>query len=174
MPQIGPGKGDGNTEDDDFGLARETGDERDRYKFRTPSLLNVAVTGPYGHTGAYNTLQEVVSHYGQPDNAIRFFDDNDWCADIAVTDGQSCDALYPNARANTRNALQALNNQAPEDSINGINLNGSEVIQLVEFLETLTDPCVLDRECLAPWIPSATGGPDGNQLNAVDQSGNAL
>lgn len=174
FPQIGPGKGDGNTGDDDFGLARETGDTLDRYKFRTPSLLNVAATGPYGHAGAYNTLREVVSHYDQPVNAIRFFNDDNWCTGISITNGQSCDALYPNARANTQNARQALEDQTQDESINGINLNNGEVNQIVEFLEALTDPCVLDRECLTPWIPAATGGPDGNQLNAVDQFGVGL
>ncbi len=28
--------------------------------FRTPSLINVAMTGPYFHTGLYNTLRDVV------------------------------------------------------------------------------------------------------------------
>jgi len=31
--------------------------------FRTPMLLNVAATAPYFHTGALNTLREVVMHY---------------------------------------------------------------------------------------------------------------
>ena len=29
-----------------------------------------------------------------------------------------------------------------------------DVADLVEFLKTLTDPCVKDRGCLAPWIPA--------------------
>ncbi len=33
--------------------------------FRTPTLLNVAMTGPYFHTGMYNTLRDVVVHYNQ-------------------------------------------------------------------------------------------------------------
>ncbi len=33
--------------------------------FRTPSLINVAMTGPYFHTGLYNTLRDVVQHYNQ-------------------------------------------------------------------------------------------------------------
>ena len=42
------------------------------------------------------------------------------------------------------------------------------------FLQTLTDPCVTDRACLAPWIPEASEAPDENQLNAVDANGNLL
>ena len=33
--------------------------------FRTPSLLSIAMTGPYFHTGMYNTLRDVVVHYNQ-------------------------------------------------------------------------------------------------------------
>ena len=45
---------------------------------------------------------------------------------------------------------------------------------LREFLRTLTDPCVLDRACVAPWIPDPSEAPDDNQLNARDGAGNLL
>ncbi|MFT5893856.1 MAG: cytochrome c peroxidase, partial [bacterium] len=67
--QIGEGKGNGNA--DDFGRERETGLLEDRYKFRTPTLLNVAVTGPYGHAGAFDTLEQVVAHYINPGASIN-------------------------------------------------------------------------------------------------------
>jgi len=175
FPQIGPGKGDGVTGDDDFGLERETGVRADRYKFRTPSLLNISVTAPYGHTGAYETLREVVQHYDRPNRALDIFDDNNWCESITDNaNNNNCNTLFPNARANTQRAQAALDDQPQNDSLNGINLNNNEVNAIVAFLETLTDPCVLNRDCLAPWIPDATGGPDGNQLNARDAQGNAL
>ncbi len=47
----------------DHGRERVTGDPADRGKFRTPSLRNVAVTGPYMHDGRFNSLEEVVEHY---------------------------------------------------------------------------------------------------------------
>lgn len=175
FPQIGPGKGDGVTGDDDFGLERETGLRADRYKFRTPSLLNISVTAPYGHTGAYETLREVVRHYDRPNRALDIFDDNNWCESITDNaNNNNCNTLFPNARSNTQSAQNALDDQPQNDSLNGINLNNNEVNAIVAFLETLTDPCVLDRDCLSPWIPDATGGPDGNQLNAHDAQGNAL
>ncbi len=46
MCQIGPGKGDGETTHGDHGRGRETSDPDDFYKFRTPSLRNVAINGP--------------------------------------------------------------------------------------------------------------------------------
>jgi hypothetical protein len=42
------------------------------------------------------------------------------------------------------------------------------------FLQTLTDPCVLDYQCLQPWIPNAAEAPDAHQLNATDPDGNWL
>jgi cytochrome c peroxidase len=175
FPQMGPGKGDGNIGDDDFGLERETGNANDRYKFRTPSLLNASMTAPYGHTGAYQSLRDVVRHYDRPNRAVDFFNDNDWCETITdPTNAQNCNTLFPNARANTQRAQNALDNQPRNESINGVNLNNNEVDQIVEFLETLTDPCIQSRTCLSAWIPAATGGPDGNQLNAVDRLGNSL
>lgn len=38
-------------------------DESTKGQFRTKSLLNVAVTGPYFHNGSKETLEEVVQHY---------------------------------------------------------------------------------------------------------------
>ena len=40
-----------------------TGRGTDKAKFKTPSLRNVAVTGPYMHDGRFATLEEVVGHY---------------------------------------------------------------------------------------------------------------
>jgi len=38
----------------------------DAYRFRTPSLRNVALTAPYGHNGAYPTLEGIVRHHLDP------------------------------------------------------------------------------------------------------------
>ena len=79
MPQIGPGKGD-NALDiyqdgrDDLGLGRETGDPADNYKFRTPSLRQLVVTQPYGHAGAYATLEAVVRHHLDPVTSLENYD----------------------------------------------------------------------------------------------------
>lgn len=45
----------------DKGLESKTGDIEDRYVFRVPSLRNVAVTGPYFHSGTIHDLSEAVS-----------------------------------------------------------------------------------------------------------------
>jgi len=47
----------------DGGRAEASGLSTDRGKFKTPSLRNVAVTGPYMHDGRIATLEAVVAHY---------------------------------------------------------------------------------------------------------------
>lgn len=59
VAQIGPGKKNG----DDLGRAEVTGEEKDLYAFRVPSLRNVGLTAPYMHDGAFKTLGQVVEHY---------------------------------------------------------------------------------------------------------------
>jgi cytochrome c peroxidase len=47
----------------DLGRYRVTGDPDDRWRFRTPSLRNVALTAPYMHDGSLPTLDAVVAFY---------------------------------------------------------------------------------------------------------------
>lgn len=49
----------------DLGRYEVTEDPDDRWKFRTPSLRNVAMTRPYMHDGALASLEEVVAFYNQ-------------------------------------------------------------------------------------------------------------
>ena len=166
-PQIGRGKGDSNATllNDDFGRARETGDDADRYKFRTATLLNVEVTGPWGHAGAYTTLENMVRHMLNPAEAIANYDFGQLSPTIQAADMLS-------------NAQFALN-QLEANRINNVDgvhqdvaYTENDVTDLVAFLKTLTDPCVKDRDCLAPWIPNAGDtNPDGLRLNAIDNTG---
>ncbi len=47
----------------DLGRYEATGKPNDRWKYRTPSLRNVAITAPYMHDGSLETLQEVIEFY---------------------------------------------------------------------------------------------------------------
>jgi cytochrome c peroxidase len=165
-PQIGRGKGDGSTGTSDFGLARETEDRNDRYAFRTPSLLNVSATGPYFHSGAYSDLAEVVRHHLDPQAALASFDPE------SVPEAASDDFAR-----NTQDMIDFL-----QVSGRGIGFfrapyqyDDPQVEDVVAFLRALTDPCVLDRECLSPWIAdSAADDIDGHLLVAVDGNGDPL
>ncbi|MEL7165549.1 MAG: cytochrome c peroxidase [Pseudomonadota bacterium] len=42
----------------------------DAYSFRTPMLRNVTLTAPYGHNGAYTSLEDMVRHHLDPQRAF--------------------------------------------------------------------------------------------------------
>lgn len=168
MPQIGRGKGDGMNGSDDFGRQRETGADDDRYAFRTPTLLNIEVTRPYGHAGAYNTLDSVIRHHLDPESALVNYDYSQLDANIPTRDLISNGEL---AVAQLKRLQQASKSRLPSNA----NLNEAQIESLVSFLFSLTDPCVKDRSCLAKWIPSANSpDPDGLRLNAHDMNDELL
>ncbi len=47
----------------DVGLYEVTQNPHDRWKYRTPSLRNVALTAPYMHNGSMSSLREVIAFY---------------------------------------------------------------------------------------------------------------
>ena len=59
----------------DIGRAGVTYDQNDRYKFRTPPLLGVSKTAPYGHNGSFENLNEIVLFHANP---IPFFSEKGW------------------------------------------------------------------------------------------------
>ena len=176
FPQFGPGKGDGNA--DDFGRERISGDTLDRYRFRTPSLLNIEVTAPYGHAGTYESLDQVLDHYDNARDTVNdFFDDGGACTLEQFEDATNCETLFPFAEQNSIAALNELDDERADGTAEFVNtnLNNGERNDIVAFLRTLTDPCVLDRACLSPWVADpADEGPDGQQLNAIDDTGAPL
>ena len=67
LPQFGPGRPfAGNDGPRDLGRMEVSGDKSDAYRFRTPSLRNVALSAPYGHNGAYDTLRDMIHHMCDP------------------------------------------------------------------------------------------------------------
>ena len=159
VPQVGPGKEDGAYGNDDYGRFRVTGQPVDMYAFRTPTLLNVAATGPYGHDGAYTTLAGIVRHHLDPAAAVATYDA-----------GQLDPSVQTEHLAfNTQRALAKMeeNRLLGLLDIQTIALSDAQVADLVAFLNMLTDPCVDDPACLAPWLPGKSDpDPDGLQLEA--------
>lgn len=179
FPQIGPGKGDDVGGDGDFGREQQTADTAHRYRYRTPTLLNLAATAPYTHTGAHSGLAEAVAHYIVPtDTNSDFFAAGGACGLSQFSGNAGCPNLFPNSEVHTDLALtKALQERTSDPDQTFPDLSFAPLAdgpRIIAFLDTLTDPCVLDRACLAPWIPDASEAPDDNQLNAIDISGNPL
>lgn len=53
------------TKPSDLGLYEITQNPADRWKYRTPTLRNIALTAPYMHDGSLATLKDVVRFYNQ-------------------------------------------------------------------------------------------------------------
>lgn len=70
-----------NTDSNEAGRARVTGDMNDYMSFRVPSLRNVEYTAPYGSFGQFSTLKDVLDYFDDgvldADNLDPIFEDND-------------------------------------------------------------------------------------------------
>jgi len=139
--------------------------------FRAPSLLNVAITGPWGHNGQFATLKRNVEHYRNHGESItRYFANNEMCALEQFTELPDCEVIIsPNGLALSEEILAG-----NEQFSNG--LGDEEIDLVVKFLATLTDPDAanINSNAIQALIPTRDGGPDGNQLDAKNQHENKL
>ena len=181
MPQIGPGKGHGSDTRywrrsgfpdrlEDEGRYRVTFDPVDLFRFRTPSLRNVALTGPWGHAGAYDSLEDVVRHHLDPVGALARYDP--LTAPLGPVDGiiertgigsrLVWRPLNPARRADfdlrdgwVQSTPSLRDRIAAANELPAQTLNDEEVAALLAFLEALTDPASRDLSHLVPdRVPS--------------------
>jgi cytochrome c peroxidase len=148
MPQIGPGRGDGFDGHEDFGREQVTGEPTDRYKFRTPSLRNVVLNGPYGHTGAFNTLRAVVEHHIDTVNSITNYDRNQ----VKLPSRPNLSKLdFIVMDDPARVAGIALYSELPDV----MKYSSRDVDLIIEFLYALTDPSSIEnRDDVPASVPS--------------------
>lgn len=141
-PQIGPGKAARfETHARDLGRGRVTGRAEDMYAFRTPSLRNVVQTGPWGHAGAHRDLAAFLRDHGQEAAGYDL--------------GQAVLPELPGAvdnwhlsRPEEEAALAAAAVQRPP-------LGDEQIVQLIAFLESLSDPAALAGRLGVPeTVPS--------------------
>jgi cytochrome c peroxidase len=107
---------DGSYPADNTGLYDMTGQRRDMGRFKAPSLRNIAITAPYMHDGSIGSLREVLAHY---ERGGRLIEDGPYAGDGRL-------------------------NPFKSEFINGFELTDTERDDLVAFLESLTDPSVLN------------------------------
>tara|TARA_Y100001934_G_scaffold265176_1_gene343016 strand:- start:6406 stop:7929 length:1524 start_codon:yes stop_codon:yes gene_type:complete len=166
FPQIGrgikrPAAGYGNeTQRDgtDGGRWEVTRRSRDRYAFRTPSLLNVTTTAPYAHAGTHATLEDLIAYHLDPPTGAAAFD----FSLQHLPQFKNRTINYPKARAETAAAVAAWRTTG----ITPQALSPERMRDLVAFLQTLTDPCITSRPCMEPWMPDAGAVVEG-RLDAI-------
>ena len=129
QPQLGPGKAARfQNHARDEGRFRVTGLDADKYAFRTPSLRNVALTGPWGHAGAYSNLKSFIAAHADPRAALINYDRSG----VILTDFNTVDwAIMDNP-----GEVQAI---ADAVRIKPVAVSSDDVSALVAFLENLTD-----------------------------------
>jgi cytochrome c peroxidase len=147
IPPVGPGKGDGDRGHDDFGRERVSGIAADRYRFRVPSLRNVALTAPYGHNGAFDTLEGMLRHHLDSVSSLYGYDPSQLVLPRRDDlDGKDLLALGDD---------QVLADIAAASELPSVKLSDSEVGLLLDFLHALTDPAMLDMRGSVPEsVPS--------------------
>jgi cytochrome c peroxidase len=181
VPQIGPGKGHGgdtsywresgfglHTEDE--GRYRVTFEMDDLFAFRTPSLRNVVLTGPWGHDGAFDDLEAMVRHHLDSVASLEAFDADTVSLppldQIIEQTGDRSELIFrplnPERRAafdlrdrwvhgadKLRDRIAKANTLAP------VQLEDHELAELMAFLDALTDPTAKDLSALIPQtVPS--------------------
>ena len=62
---------------EDNGRFKETGEERDRHRFKVPGLRNVALTWPYYHDGTKESLKEAVCDMGTYQVGVALTDEEE-------------------------------------------------------------------------------------------------
>jgi cytochrome c peroxidase len=145
LPQIGPGTGPcffcaGALFDrSDIGRENATARPEDRFKFRTASLLNVGLTGPWGHAGQFADLRDFVAHYRDAEVSNRQYD-----IQSNVSDPVLVTMLVPNSDA----VLATLDERVRTP-------RSFDVDAVVDFLHALTDEDAADLSDVVPAsVPS--------------------
>lgn len=148
MPQFGPGVKSGLAErQEDAGRSEVTSQLSDKFKFRTPTLRNIAHTAPYGHTGAYNSLEAVIRHHLDPVTSFNNWDRNQVVMPYRpILNSQDFAIMDDLVKSQ---AIVTANNLTP------ISLSDDEIKDIIDYMHALTDPASLDMRHLIPAaVPS--------------------
>lgn len=130
-PQIGPGVPA--VAPLDPGRGGITNKPEDKFKFRTAPLRNVALTGPWTHSGAYTTLEATVRHHLSPKESLRNYDPS------------MLDPRYQEMVHDKEIIAAGVLSTVDGVIASPINLSDQEFSDLMEFLQSLTDPKALDQ-----------------------------
>lgn len=148
LPSFGPGRT--RTWDPiprDVGRMGETDRIEDAYRFRIPMLRNVALTAPYGHNGAYPTLERMIKHHLDPLASRAQWNKADSHLPTAAWLDSSDFVIMQDKLEMQR--------QSSKIDISLPSINQQEIFELVAFLESLTGEQAKSRRFYIPeFVPS--------------------
>jgi cytochrome c peroxidase len=144
-PQFGPGKGDGPDGRLDYGRQKVTKNDADKNRFKTAPLRNVELTAPYGHTGAFHSLESIIRH------KLNSHQANEERSQLLLTlPGWEMNFASEPAPNYVLRMEAANGNNLPK-----VSLADSEIYDLVDFMTALTDTKSRDMMHLIPAsVPS--------------------
>lgn len=145
-PQLGPGKAERfERHSRDEGRFRVTNNPADIFAFRTPSLRNVAQTGPWGHAGSHRDLAAFVADHARSGEQLAGYDRRQVILPILPQTKPDWTLLDTPAEVA---AIQAA-------AVPPAKLTQDQVTQIVAFLTTLSDPVALQGRLGVPeTVPS--------------------
>ena len=145
-PQLGPGKAERfERHSRDEGRYRVTNNPADIFAFRTPSLRNVAQTGPWGHAGSHKDLAAFVADHARSGEQLADYDRAQAVLPVLPQTKPDWTVLDTPAEVAANKAAAV----APGT------LTPDQVMQIVAFLQTLSDPVALTGRLGVPdTVPS--------------------
>jgi cytochrome c peroxidase len=148
LPAFGPGRTRSfDKMPRDVGRMGETDLLSDAYRFRTPSLRNVALAAPYGHNGAYPNLGDMIRHHLDPVGARAAWTNDMAALPVAPWMGGVDFAIQQDSREMARQ--QAVLDIVP------VTMNATQVADIESFLHALTGNMAEERPLGRPaTVPS--------------------
>lgn len=135
-PQIGPGKTERfESSQHDIGRQRVSNNPADAFAFRTPSLRNVTLTGPYGHAGAYASLDAYLRQHTNPGSGLVGYSLNSAVLPAMETGKPDLD---PSPEGADFDGIALAAKSSPR-----VSLSDSEIEDIEAFLKSLEDPVAI-------------------------------
>jgi cytochrome c peroxidase len=132
---------DGPNEDEDFGLEQITGNQNDRYKFRSSPLRNAVLQPAFFHNGAFTRIEDAIRHHLDVEESVRHYN--------AVEAGVAPDLTH--RIASSEAMLETLDPLLKDR----IRLNDREFRDLVSFVRDALLDGRARKQHLCPLIPDS-------------------
>ena len=136
-PQVGTGRAE--FVPLDLGRGAITGNPDENFQFRTPSLRNIELEGPYMHNGAFAELRDAVLHHLDPADSLANYDETQVEPELVGTfqdDPETISTL--------------LSTVDPDLLTPTVALTEDDVDDIMAFLSSLTDPSSINLKDLVP------------------------
>lgn len=145
----------------DVGRARIEGGPAYDHAFKVPTLRNVALTAPYMHNGAFNTLEEVVDFYskgGGKGAGMDLPNLDDKIRPFSLTDQEKSDLIAFLRALTDESRLPDIPTQVP---------SGLPVVALVPRPDRATTPAAAAAPAPKPSAPRTLRVEPGGDIQAV-------